>query len=130
MHYLTRYRLRLWRGTFTEGFEEISDAACQYDPTIEDDLGDADWVRDNLVGIEKDYRLARVSKVSFYAGAQGRATWSSATDLKIIPTRESTAGPTGDASTFLSPIPVLCRGLQTASQASQQRTQSAGNHQR
>ena len=56
----------------TEGFEEISDAACQYDPTIEDDLGDADWVRDNLVGIEKDYRLARVSKVSFYMHGAGK----------------------------------------------------------
>ena len=56
----------------TEGFEEISDAACQYDPTIEDDLGDADWVRDNLVGIEKDYRLARVSKVSFYMHGAGQ----------------------------------------------------------
>ena len=57
----------------TEGFEEISDAACQYDPTIEDDLGDADWVRDNLVGIEKDYRLARVSKVSFYMHGAGQS---------------------------------------------------------
>ena len=56
----------------TEGFEEISDAACQYDPTIEDDLGDADWVRNNLVGIEKDYRLARVSKVSFYMHGAGQ----------------------------------------------------------
>lgn len=57
----------------TEGFEEISDAACQYDPTIEDDLGDADWVRDNLVGIEKDYRLARVSKVSSYMHGAGQS---------------------------------------------------------
>lgn len=74
MHYPRVIDYACGAGHFlTEGFEEISDAACQYDPTIEDDLGDADWVRDNLVGIEKDYRLARVSKVSSYMHGAGQS---------------------------------------------------------
>lgn len=56
----------------TEGFEEISNAACQYDPYFEDSLGDADWVRGNLVGVERDYRLARVSRVALYMHGAGQ----------------------------------------------------------
>lgn len=56
----------------TEGFEEISNAAYQYDPYFEDSAGDADWVRGNLVGVEKDYRLARVSRVALYMHGAGQ----------------------------------------------------------
>lgn len=56
----------------TEGFEEISNAACQYDPYFEDSMGDSDWVRGNLVGVEKDYRLARVSRVALYMHGAGQ----------------------------------------------------------
>lgn len=50
----------------TEGFEEISRVALPLD-----DLYDDDWVRGRLVGIEKDYRLARVSRVSLWMHGAG-----------------------------------------------------------
>lgn len=56
----------------TEGFEEISNVACQYDPYFEDSLNDAEWVRGRLVGVEKDYRLARVSRVALYMHGAGQ----------------------------------------------------------
>ncbi len=56
----------------TEGFEEISNAASKYDPYFEDSLGNSDWVRGNLIGVEKDYRLARVSRVALYMHGAGQ----------------------------------------------------------
>lgn len=56
----------------TEGFEEISNAAYRYDPYFEDSLNDAEWVRGRLVGVEKDYRLARVSRVALYMHGAGQ----------------------------------------------------------
>ena len=114
----------------TEGFEEISDAACQYDPTIEDDLGDATGSETISSASRRTIDSLAFPRSRSTCMAQGRATWSSATDLKIIPTRNRQPNRQGTLRHSCRQSPVLCRGLQTASQASQQRTQSAGNHQR
>lgn len=56
----------------TEGFERITEAAVPYDPEFEDYMLDSDWVRNRLVGVEKDYRLARTSRVSLYMHGAGQ----------------------------------------------------------
>ena len=50
----------------TEGFEEINNVATALGAHY-----DSDWVKGHLVGIEKDYRLARVSRVSLFMHGAG-----------------------------------------------------------
>lgn len=50
----------------TEGFEEVSRVALPLD----DEYSDT-WVRGRLVGVEKDYRLARVSRVALWMHGAG-----------------------------------------------------------
>ena len=52
----------------TEGFEAINDVFMWIDP---DATVDFSWARDNIYGIEKDYRLARVSKISLFMHGAG-----------------------------------------------------------
>lgn len=39
--------------------------------TFVDNHGDNSWVRDHIFGIEKDYRLARVAKISLFMNGAG-----------------------------------------------------------
>lgn len=56
----------------TEGFERILDAAVPYDPYFQYTPNeDRKWVRTGLIGVEKDYRLARVSRISLYMHGAG-----------------------------------------------------------
>lgn len=50
----------------TEGYEEIT----RYLTSL-NQLPDNSWVRDKIYGIEKDYRLARVSKISLFMHGTG-----------------------------------------------------------
>lgn len=52
----------------TEGFEAINDVFTWIDP---DATVDFSWARDNIYGVEKDYRLARVSKISLFMHGAG-----------------------------------------------------------
>ncbi|OLR64371.1 N-6 DNA methylase [Peptoniphilus porci] len=52
----------------TEGFEAINDIFIFLDPDMNIDFS---WARDNIYGIEKDYRLARVSKISLFMHGAG-----------------------------------------------------------
>ena len=52
----------------TEGFETINDYLTKCFPDISIDYS---WVEENLYGIEKDYRLARVSKISLFMHGAG-----------------------------------------------------------
>lgn len=52
----------------TEGFDAINDCLKRVFPDIEIDYR---WVKENLYGIEKDYRLARVSKISLFMHGAG-----------------------------------------------------------
>lgn len=52
----------------TEGFETINDYLGKCFPDLKNDYS---WVEDNLYGIEKDYRLARVSKISLFMHGAG-----------------------------------------------------------
>ncbi len=57
----------------TEGFEQILEAAVPYDPYFQYTPNeDREWVRNGLVGVEKDYRLARVSRISLFMHGAGR----------------------------------------------------------
>lgn len=57
----------------TEGFEQILEAAAPYDPYFQYAPNeDREWVRNGLVGVEKDYRLARVSRISLFMHGAGR----------------------------------------------------------
>ena len=56
----------------TEGFERILEAAAPYDPYLQYTSNeDREWVRNGLVGVEKDYRLARVSRISLFMHGAG-----------------------------------------------------------
>ena len=52
----------------TEGFEAINDVFTWIDPEAAVDFS---WARDNIYGVEKDYRLARVSKISLFMHGAG-----------------------------------------------------------
>lgn len=52
----------------TEGFEAINDIFIYLDSEMRLDYS---WTRDNIYGIEKDYRLARVSKISLFMHGAG-----------------------------------------------------------
>ena len=52
----------------TQGFEAVNDSVIAIDPTY--DL-DSRWAEHNIFGIEKDYRLARVSKISLFMHGAG-----------------------------------------------------------
>ena len=52
----------------TEGFEAVNDIFMFLDPDMNIDFS---WARDNIYGIEKDYRLARVSKISLFMHGAG-----------------------------------------------------------
>lgn len=52
----------------TEGFETINDYLAKCFPDMKIDYS---WVEENLYGIEKDYRLARVSKISLFMHGAG-----------------------------------------------------------
>lgn len=52
----------------TEGAESINAIATKYDTREQDPFF---WVRDHLYGVEKDYRLARVSKISLFMHGAG-----------------------------------------------------------
>ena len=52
----------------TEGFEAINDIFTFIDPGMKIDFS---WSRDNIYGVEKDYRLARVSKISLFMHGAG-----------------------------------------------------------
>ena len=52
----------------TEGFEAINDIFMVIDPDMRIDFS---WARDNIYGVEKDYRLARVSKISLFMHGAG-----------------------------------------------------------
>lgn len=52
----------------TQGFEAINDSVLTIDPTYEID---SHWTEHKIYGIEKDYRLARVSKISLFMHGAG-----------------------------------------------------------
>ena len=52
----------------TEGFEAVNAGVISIDPTI---IVDRSWPEHKLFGIEKDYRLARVSKISLFMHGAG-----------------------------------------------------------
>lgn len=52
----------------TQGFEAVNDAIKRTDP---DYVINSSWVEHKLYGIEKDYRLARVSKISLFMHGAG-----------------------------------------------------------
>ncbi|WP_277293181.1 N-6 DNA methylase [Veillonella montpellierensis] len=52
----------------TEGFEAVNDIFIYLDSEMKIDYS---WARDNIYGIEKDYRLARVSKISLFMHGAG-----------------------------------------------------------
>lgn len=52
----------------TQGFEAVNDSIIAINPTY--DL-DSRWAEHNIFGIEKDYRLARVSKISLFMHGAG-----------------------------------------------------------
>ena len=52
----------------TEGYEAISDCVKRIDPSVE---RTSTWVESKIYGIEKDYRLARVSKISLFMHGAG-----------------------------------------------------------
>ena len=47
----------------TEGFEAVNDCVNRIEPSMEQSVS---WVENKLYGVEKDYRLARVSKISLF----------------------------------------------------------------
>lgn len=53
----------------TEGFEAINSINTELDPEQSDTIWK--WVKSGLYGIEKDYRLARVSKISLFMHGAG-----------------------------------------------------------
>ncbi len=52
----------------TQGFEAVNDAILNIDPSYNIDNT---WAEKNIFGIEKDYRLARVSKISLFMHGAG-----------------------------------------------------------
>ncbi len=52
----------------TEGFEAVNDCIKRIDPSVEIS---SSWVENKMYGIEKDYRLARVSKISLFMHGAG-----------------------------------------------------------
>lgn len=52
----------------TEGYEAINDCAKRINPSVERTSA---WVESKIYGIEKDYRLARVSKISLFMHGAG-----------------------------------------------------------
>lgn len=52
----------------TESFEAVNDIFIYLDSEMKIDYS---WARDNIYGIEKDYRLARVSKISLFMHGAG-----------------------------------------------------------
>ena len=57
----------------SEGFERISEIALQAGEHSQGGSGRfTEWVRSGLVGVEKDYRLARVSRISLFMHGAGQ----------------------------------------------------------
>lgn len=52
----------------TEGFESVNDCMKRINPSAENS---SSWVENKIYGIEKDYRLARVSKISLFMHGAG-----------------------------------------------------------
>lgn len=52
----------------TEGFEAVNDCVRRMEPTSE--ISNS-WIENKIYGIEKDYRLARVSKISLFMHGAG-----------------------------------------------------------
>ena len=50
--------------------------------------GNNDWVRDHIFGVEKDYRLARVAKISLYMNGAGEGNIVFGDGLESLPERQ------------------------------------------
>lgn len=65
----------------------LTEAVEAINAFVESD-GNNDWVRDHIFGIEKDYRLARVAKISLYMNGAGKGNIVFGDGLENLPERQ------------------------------------------
>ena len=65
----------------------LTEAVEAINAFVESD-GDNSWVRDHIFGIEKDYRLARVAKISLYMNGAGEGNIIFGDGLENLPERQ------------------------------------------
>ena len=65
----------------------LTEAVESINAFVESD-GDNAWVRDHIFGIEKDYRLARVAKISLYMNGAGEGNIIFGDGLESLPERQ------------------------------------------
>lgn len=65
----------------------LTEAVEAINAFIESD-GNNDWVRDHIFGVEKDYRLARVAKISLYMNGAGQGNIVFGDGLESLPERQ------------------------------------------
>lgn len=65
----------------------LTEAVEAINAFVESD-GNNDWVRDHIFGVEKDYRLARVAKISLYMNGAGEGNIVFGDGLESLPERQ------------------------------------------
>lgn len=65
----------------------LTEAVEAINAFVESD-GNNDWVRDHIFGVEKDYRLARVAKISLYMNGAGEGNIIFGDGLENLPERQ------------------------------------------